>query len=216
MEGFGNRLKELRGNRKQAEVAEKIGLKAPTYAMYENDMREPNFQTLKSIADYYSVSVDYLLGRSNCKSPDIDIQAICKKTGLWPEAVERLLALKNSERTALIGDDPEGLMDFDEIHQWEYDAFSVCINLFLIDAFSPCLATKAYHVAKESKKDQKTSIDTIDKARAAVADIDPELWVLAPSESQIFYRYLTENYSKKIAANIIEGMKYWLELKEGR
>lgn len=90
MEGFGNRLKELRGNRKQAEVAEKIGLKPPTYAMYENDMREPNFQTLNLIADYYGVSADYLLGRTPHKSPNIDIQAICKKTGLSEESVEQM------------------------------------------------------------------------------------------------------------------------------
>ena len=215
---IGERIRTLREEKglTQQGLADSLHVKRETINMWENGFRDLKTGSVVLLADFFNVSADYLLGRSACKSPDIDIQAICKKTGLWPEAVERLLALKNSERKALIGGDPEGLMDFDEIPQWEYDAFSVCINLFLLDNFSPALATKAYHVAEESKKVQKTSIETIDKARAAVADIDPELRVLAPIESQVFYRYRVENYSKKIAGNIIEGMKYWLELKEGK
>lgn len=67
MEIFSNRLKELRQNlpidkRKQTDVAKILGISAQSYSTYENG-REPNFEILCKIADYFNVSIDYLLGR---------------------------------------------------------------------------------------------------------------------------------------------------------
>ena len=33
--------------------------------MYENGSREPDYETLEAIADYFNVDIDYLLGRTN-------------------------------------------------------------------------------------------------------------------------------------------------------
>ena len=97
MKGFGQRLRELRGEKTQAEAAQAIGLKASSYSMYESGRREPGFETLVMIADHYGVSTDYLLGRTECQSPDIDVQAICKKTGLSEDAVSTLVELKEND-----------------------------------------------------------------------------------------------------------------------
>lgn len=97
MEGFGQRLRELRGEKTQAEAAQAIGLKASAYSMYEGERREPGFDTLVMIADHYGVSTDYLLGRTECKSPDIDTRAICKNTGLSEAAVSTLIELKTND-----------------------------------------------------------------------------------------------------------------------
>lgn len=58
-------LKNLRikNNLTQKELAEKIGTKQRTYCTYENGTREPNIETLKKIANFYNVSIDYLVGR---------------------------------------------------------------------------------------------------------------------------------------------------------
>lgn len=64
---IGNRLKELRKNRKwtQAFVAGKLGVQTNTYTGYENDTRGVSEEMLIKLADLYGVSVDFLLGRVN-------------------------------------------------------------------------------------------------------------------------------------------------------
>ncbi|MFC7364497.1 MULTISPECIES: helix-turn-helix domain-containing protein [Bhargavaea] len=61
------RLKLLRNQEKltQAQMAEKVGVARTTYAMYEQGNREPDNKTLARIADYFGVSTDYLLGRTD-------------------------------------------------------------------------------------------------------------------------------------------------------
>lgn len=45
---------------------------------------------LLCFADFYGVSADYLLGRTDVKSPNVDIRTICNYTGLSDEAVRVL------------------------------------------------------------------------------------------------------------------------------
>jgi transcriptional regulator with XRE-family HTH domain len=63
---FMNRLKELRKSRNltQDEMAKKINLPRSTYSNYETGKREPDYYTLEQIAEYFGVTVDYLLGRN--------------------------------------------------------------------------------------------------------------------------------------------------------
>ena len=60
---FLKHLKELRKNKKlsQEEVCRAIFVNQKTYSRYELGTSEPNFETLKKIADYFDVSIDYLL-----------------------------------------------------------------------------------------------------------------------------------------------------------
>lgn len=59
------RLKELRrdANKLQKEVANEIGISVQVYCNYEKGQRSPSPETLAKLADYFNVSVDYLLGR---------------------------------------------------------------------------------------------------------------------------------------------------------
>ena len=62
----GNRLKNLRKKRgysPQSNVAELIGVSRYSLIKYENGDMMPSAQTLIDIADFYGVSVDYILGR---------------------------------------------------------------------------------------------------------------------------------------------------------
>ncbi len=60
------RLKELRTAKgmTQSEVAKLIGYSSLSYARYEKGEREPDINTLCKLADYFEVSVDYLIGRT--------------------------------------------------------------------------------------------------------------------------------------------------------
>jgi len=60
------RLKELRKAKgmTQNEVAKVIGYSSLSYARYEKGERKPDINTLCKLADYFEVSVDYLIGRT--------------------------------------------------------------------------------------------------------------------------------------------------------
>ena len=77
MGDFQNIFKRLRSScgLTQAEMAEKLGISRSTIGMYETGAREPDFETLEKIADFFNVDIDYLLGRTD-------------KTTILPETVE--------------------------------------------------------------------------------------------------------------------------------
>ncbi|WP_141432999.1 helix-turn-helix domain-containing protein [Bacillus sp. 03113] len=62
---LGLRLKSLRGKKTQEEVSKVIGISRARYSHYENDRVEPDNDILNKMADYYGVTTDYLLGRTN-------------------------------------------------------------------------------------------------------------------------------------------------------
>lgn len=70
MSAFGKILRELRKNEKltQTQLAKKLGLAFSTISMYERGDREPDFEIMESIADYFNVSMDYLHGKIGTKA----------------------------------------------------------------------------------------------------------------------------------------------------
>lgn len=64
---LSKRLIELRTEKglTQQDIADKLNIVRSTYAQYEISRREPDLDTLKKIADYFKVSVDWLLGRTD-------------------------------------------------------------------------------------------------------------------------------------------------------
>ena len=51
----------------QAQVGERLGLSQRTYAYYESGQRMVPPEVLCALGDLYGVSVDYLLGRTDCR-----------------------------------------------------------------------------------------------------------------------------------------------------
>lgn len=72
---FGDRLKSLRKNSgyTQKELGEKLNVSGRVIGYYESNERFPDKDTLTDIADFFKVSVDYLLGRTDIKNNKIDI-----------------------------------------------------------------------------------------------------------------------------------------------
>ena len=68
MAKFAKVFKSLRTQHKltQQELATKLGVSRSAIGMYENGEREPDFETLEAIADFFNVDMDYLIGRSSC------------------------------------------------------------------------------------------------------------------------------------------------------
>lgn len=67
MPDFSTVFKNLRkdNNLTQAELAKKLGVAPSTVGMYERGQREPDFETLEKIANYFSVNMNTLLGKEN-------------------------------------------------------------------------------------------------------------------------------------------------------
>ena len=67
---LGSRIKALREQARlsQKEFAAKLNIANNTLSMYESDMRVPNDKIKSQIADYFGVTVDYLLGRAPIKT----------------------------------------------------------------------------------------------------------------------------------------------------
>lgn len=90
MKKLKERIKELRleKNIMQKEMSETIGIAPRTLRGYEGGTREPNIDKLIEIANYFDVSLDYLVGRSdNPKGLTNDISSIDKDEGVNLKAI---------------------------------------------------------------------------------------------------------------------------------
>ncbi|KAA0777963.1 MULTISPECIES: helix-turn-helix domain-containing protein [Bacillus cereus group] len=65
MKTFGNIIRDLRKQKgiTQKELAQSLQLSESTIGMYERNERQPDYNTLIRIANYFNVSTDFLLGR---------------------------------------------------------------------------------------------------------------------------------------------------------
>lgn len=65
------RIRDLRedSDLSQQDVAELLHCTQVCYSHYENGKRSIPIPALEALADHYGVSVDYLLGRTNTKTP---------------------------------------------------------------------------------------------------------------------------------------------------
>ncbi len=61
----------------QQRLADAVGVSQQSINKYENQSVEPDISVLIKIADYFSVSVDYLIGRSY--SPDFSVSSLSKE-----------------------------------------------------------------------------------------------------------------------------------------
>lgn len=78
--GIGTNLKLLRNRLKksQEEVANELGLTRSSYSGYENNVAQPNLESLMLFSDYYKVSIDDLVRRDFEKYKESDWQRIDK------------------------------------------------------------------------------------------------------------------------------------------
>ena len=71
---FIERLKKLRKKEKltQKDIATFLNISQPAYQQFESGKKKMNLETMEKLADYFNVSIDYLLG--NTDIPDLDLE----------------------------------------------------------------------------------------------------------------------------------------------
>ncbi|MBE6084732.1 MAG: helix-turn-helix transcriptional regulator [Selenomonas ruminantium] len=67
-----NRIKDTRLSKglTQKQVADELGISVVAIQNYENGRRKPAYDVLIALADYFDVSLDYLVGRTD--NPEIN------------------------------------------------------------------------------------------------------------------------------------------------
>ncbi|GAV21572.1 LexA family protein [Carboxydothermus pertinax] len=75
---FGQRLRQLRTERDltQAELARLLSIGESTISFYESNKRQPDFDTLIKLSNFFNVTIDFLLGRTNENNKPISTKAI--------------------------------------------------------------------------------------------------------------------------------------------
>ena len=66
------KLKELRKKEKVSQIKLQMdtGIEQALISKYENDKRVPPTETLVALAEYFNVSIDYLIGRT--ETPEVN------------------------------------------------------------------------------------------------------------------------------------------------
>lgn len=77
------------------DVASALGVSRQAYSYYENNQRDPDTAMVKTLAEFYGVSTDYLLGREEPVNKQIaynsDIQEIASLFDKLPEEKKALV-----------------------------------------------------------------------------------------------------------------------------
>jgi transcriptional regulator with XRE-family HTH domain len=97
--GLPERLRELRKemNLTQEELANKLNLTKANISKYETGRIEPNIETINFLAKFFNVSVDYLLGRTDVRSPHSD-----SENELTEEEKELLEKIKSDPELSIL------------------------------------------------------------------------------------------------------------------
>ena len=98
---IGNRILELRkkANEKQEDLAKILRCNRASIAKYENGDRIPDGLIIAKIARHYNTTSDYILGLTDVKTTDKDLQFVCEYTGLSEYSVIVLGELLRSKDT---------------------------------------------------------------------------------------------------------------------
>lgn len=109
---FAYRLRELfkSGSTSQEKTAAALNITRQTFGNWLNGRFQPDMDAVLRLADYYDVSVDYLLGRTKVRPLDNKMIAACSETDLTEDAVRTLSAMEDDQAADVLSDmitDPE-------------------------------------------------------------------------------------------------------------
>ncbi len=109
MSQFSKNLRSLRkeANMRQQDLADKLGVAQTTIASYEQGQRFPNHETLIEMADFFNVSIDFLLGREDNNTFDLskvkkDLEGRLELNELAQNYFNTLLSGNNQEAEQII------------------------------------------------------------------------------------------------------------------
>lgn len=121
-EGYGKAFPSVlrslmeRDGTTQQKLATQLGKTRQSISCYCDGSSSPDWETIVEIAKYFSVSTDYLLGCTDVKSTELDIQTMCGYTGLSEEAISNL-HIESKDAEAISGLNSLLSSNFDDLHR---------------------------------------------------------------------------------------------------
>lgn len=102
MSKFSDRFKQLRKQRNlsQQDLANQLGYTKSRVNMYERGEREPSYEVLEEIADYFNVDLDYLHGKSDIPNRNEWLKAINASAS----APDNIIPMPSKSSIPLVGD----------------------------------------------------------------------------------------------------------------
>jgi len=172
---FPTRLRELRekSNISQKMLADKFGISKSTLGLWETGDTLPDAKMVSELADFFGVSSDYLLCRTETASIDFDIRAICDYTGLDEYAVNNLKYNLSDDKCTM------------DILNYiiRSDLLLSSLAIYYLSAFTPLIKDAPFNLIPLSRFSQP-----IDR-RLAYADILDTL----PQDRNIFFESIRKD-----------------------
>lgn len=102
LQTIGDRIRAIRDKQSQEQFAAALDVSRDTVSNWECGNTPPLLTHILKICDLYSVDVDYILGRIDCSTHDI--QFVRNKTGLSEDAIQKLYAIKDRASIGILSD----------------------------------------------------------------------------------------------------------------
>lgn len=178
-----------------SELKDYLGVSPQAINQYRLGVSRPSLENLCKIADFYKVSTDYLLGRTETKTTEEDIAVAVKTTGLSEQAVNSLGAFQK--------DVAKSMFDIPELNRLLVSAeFWKMVNRLAVYRHECNVVNnrpKIYAAAKE-----QNDYERMERARAdyKFAATDKEL---ALFEAQKFLFKIAGNIENEVNCNAVDS-----------
>ena len=226
---FATRLRKLmeEHHTTQKELAEKVGISRQAISQYADGSVQPNIEKFYKIKEYFKVSADYLLGKTNSESTEIDDIAISNKLGLSDGAIHTIKKIKERELnwginyfnyfvsakrfTGLFISIRQYMIDAVSEHEFEENFFkkyvkenNLCINeeelsIYGVKTLDLDNSIEFFESLKLEKRKWTANIGMLDKF-----DIKYDLYKIAEEIKDVLSDAIHENYEELLLIDDIQ------------
>ena len=183
---FPTKLRELmkETGTSQETLANFIGVTRQSVGYYAQGQSSPDWKGLVKIAEFFKVSLDYLLTDSEIKSSDVGMQAACRYTHLSEDAVNNIKCTKIlSDAAALRLENAEP--DSDEynllVHSNEAEAFRL-LDKYMSSSYIKHLGVALAHLDARLSEAKSAFVGAVDKTEDAEQQKIETVWRLSKYE----------------------------------
>lgn len=211
---FGRRLRELMREKSisQQELAETIGCSRQSINFYVLGKRSPDIITAGKLADYFKVSCDYLIGKSDYRN-QTEASFTVEQVGISEEAMKVFAGLKiaSSGKSSNLEEKAKAMgLNFEKdvlplIAEDGRNTLELLNRLIAHDAFGIMLHyIKQY---KETSKKHSSTEDLYSFMQKFVSPVTGKIYGLSEEKEQTakeFYLYTISKYMSQIVKDIVK------------